>query len=133
VLEAQAIIESAGDRVIIRAAADVVVAAVTVLEAATTFAAGGQQRVGAQGSGSWPLKRLRRLQRDPDVERRTEQAVRALGQEVRLFARAARDRIGAGDADAVVEAFPELFKDRDSANGSSKSMSGQVSDSVPGR
>jgi hypothetical protein len=115
VLEAQAVIESAGDQVVIRAAADVVVAAVTVLEAATTFAAVGQQRVGAHGGSGWweAFKRLRPLHRDPDIERRTETAVRALGQEVRLFAKAVRERVGVGDAGAVVDAFPELFSDRD--------------------
>lgn len=121
-LEAQAVVEVSGDRELIRAATDVVVAAGAVLGVATKTTTAPQlgDGVGSQ-QGRLRFRSLLPLRRDPAVDSETEEAIRRLGQEVRKFAHVTRDRVGVGDAGAIIHAFPELFGEGDSSPAATKS------------
>lgn len=117
-LEAQSLIEVAADEELVRSAADLVLAAMTVLEKASNVVPD------AAGPVRSPRQRLARrlralvpLRRDPEVEKATQQAVRGLGQQLRQFARLTRDRLGVNDPDVVIRAFPELFAEADRVDG----------------
>lgn len=109
ILQAQIVVEVAGDRELMQGAADLVLAASEVLGKATAVRTPGADPTLGQ------LRRFVRgllpVRRDPEVEDAVQHAVRQLGQQQRRFARLTRDRLGVNDPDAVIQAFPELFSE----------------------
>lgn len=127
-LEAQSIIEVTGDEGLVRAAADLIVAAMAVLEKASSATPGIQP-----GATVWRrivhrFRALTPLRRDPEVEKTIQRAVRDLGQQLRRFARSTRARLGVNDPDVVIRAFPELFA---TANGPDREFQGSAHAEVP--
>lgn len=110
-LEAQSLIEIIGDGDLVRAAADLVLSAMAILEKASGITAASAERPGEQARQRLArrLRGLIPLRRDPEVEKAIQQAVRGLGQQLRRFARVTRERLGVNDPDVVIRAFPELF------------------------
>lgn len=114
-LDAQSVIEvTSGNELLIRSAADLVLAAMTVLDKASDIGESSAQQVDRRvisRLGTWLRQGVVPLRRDPEKERAIRQAVRDLGQQVRQFARVTREHLGVNDPDAVIRAFPELFAD----------------------
>ncbi len=111
-LEAKAMVESVGNQDLIKAAAEVIRAAVTVLNVVQESLSSRQQPTGSSRSVLWEsVKRLRPLKRDPDVERKTKKALRSLLQKILEFTQIVRDQTGLEDPAAIVDAFPQLFDD----------------------
>ncbi|MHB8319012.1 MAG: hypothetical protein ACYDEP_07285 [Acidimicrobiales bacterium] len=112
-LEAQSLIEVTAGEELVRAAADLILAATTVLErssnATSTSAGPGASLRHRIANGFQTLVPLRR---DPEVEGAIQEAVRELGRELHEFARVTRERLGVNHPDAVIRAFPELFAER---------------------
>jgi hypothetical protein len=111
-LEAKAMVESVGNQHLIKAAAEVFEAAATVLNVVQESLSSRQQPTGSSRSVLWEnVKRLRRLQRDPEVERKTNKALRSLLQKILEFTQITRDQTGLEDPAAIVDAFHLLFDD----------------------
>jgi hypothetical protein len=111
-LEAQAMVESVGNRELIKAAAEVIKAAVTVLNVVQESISSRQQPTGSSRNVLWEsVRQLRPLQRDPVVERKTKKALRSLMQKIREFTLIVRDQTGLEDPAAIVNAFSQLFDD----------------------
>lgn len=109
-LEAQSLIEVTAGEELVRAASDLVLVAMGVLEktsSATSSSAGPDASVWHRIASR--LQALVPLHRDPEVEKAIQQAVRELGRELRKFARVTRERLGVNDPDVVIRVFPELF------------------------
>lgn len=116
-LAAQSVIEVVADEELVRSAADLVLSAMAVLEKASSLAAHAdsqspllRQRI------RWRLRTLVPLRRNPEVEMAIQQAVRALGRQLKQLARLTRERLGVNDPDVVIRAFPELFGDEHPEN-----------------
>lgn len=94
-LAAQSLIEVIADEDLVRSAADLVLAAMTVLERASNLAPPAvepatllRERIRRR------LRTLVPLRRDPEVEQGIQEAVRALGRQLRQFARLTRGPSG---------------------------------------
>lgn len=128
ILESQSLIEVTGDEELVRAAADLVVAVMTVLEKASNATPSAQIDATPWHRIVHRFRALIPLRRDPEVEKAIQRAVRELGRELRRFARATRARLGVNDPDVVIRAFPELFAEVD---GSARESQGSEHGVVP--
>jgi hypothetical protein len=109
-LEAQSLIEITAGEELVRAASELVLGVMGILEKASSVTSSSP----APGASIWTglaarFQALVPLRRDPEVEKAIQQAVRELGRELRKFARVTRARLGVNDPDVVTRAFPELF------------------------
>lgn len=122
-LEAQSLIEATAGEELVRAAADLVLAAMAVLEKAssvTSSSAGPDASVWRRIVSRFQA--LVPLRRDPEVEKAIQETVRELGRELRKFTRVTRERLGVNDPDVVIRAFPELFADASSTGSDPKQL-----------
>lgn len=115
--QAQSVIEMSGDRALIRAGADVIVAAGNVLARASAIT---DSRIAPPGARIRERLRIRLrslvpLRRSSEVERTMIEAIRDLARKLRQFARLTRERLGVDDPNAVIAAFPQLFAESEVA------------------
>lgn len=120
-LEAKSLIEVTAGEGLVRAAADLVLAALAVMEKSSSVTSGSP----GPGASIWArlvvrFQALIPLRRDPEVEKAIQQAVRELGRELCKFTRVTRERLGVNDPEVVIRAFPELFADASSSGPDSK-------------
>lgn len=110
--EAQGIVEVEGDMELIKAAASLIAAASELIgtpEVAHTPRS--ESSAAVRFFRAWWLN-VRGFRFEEEIDRRINESVKSLGREMRNFAGLTRKRLGVGDPDVLVDAFPGLFAAR---------------------